>query len=542
MNKLLVVIITDLPPNIIKSRSYDIALISQKLTNTTEYYLEAQYNNNKMNLISKLFKINPDLITKYEYFWFPDDNIIYDHNSINKMADILEAHNNMAIYQPSLKLENHNEIFQLVYNKNLTELIIHRKGTLDLEEKKNLEEALYKIDYYKTLFNPTNLDIMIPVDYLSLSHIIIPQQILKDNLEYLTYYESNDKYYGFGLEYVLNKYKKFIINGVSFQVTKQSQFLLALTNKAKLNISPTKEARNFLHHYNLINKNLVIIPTGDNTYHDFSKIPQKSRNFDIGLIYYNDTDSEKFRNQCEYFYHKSGPKYKLIKEVLCKQSPNYSIIPWTLYDYIWLPDDDLVISIKKIEELFDIATRNNLDLCQPAVKIPNLDYKQVLKILDLLPDKKLRYTYASLFALRDKYPKQAEEINTILYRVSYPILTRHTNQEMRSVDFIEIQMPLLSRKFLKYFYEILEDPIVQSGFGLDELWSQLIKNKYVIDTIEVEHMRDTGFSKYEKYLKGKLKLEDVPEQYRNLEKNPKNEAEILKKKYANYPVFNSSAR
>lgn len=542
MNKLLVIIIcdnfTNLIPNI-ESRTFDIALISpqepEDKTNIS-YFMKANYDNNKLHLIALLFKQYKELLTKYEYFWLPDNNIIYDVNAINKMSDILEAHDDMAIYQPSLKLENHDVLFKLAYELDLTKLIKKRKETLDREEKNNTEEVLFKIDYCKTLFNPSILDITIPIDYLSLAHLVIPQQIIKDNLKYLAYYEDNN-YYGFGFEHVLNKYKKFVINSTSFQVIKQSPFLLALDDRAKLNISPTREVRNFLHHFKLINNNLVIIPTGDGTYHDFSKTPQQERNFDIGLVYYHTEQIEKFRNQCEYFYHKVGPKYRLMKEVLCVKAINYCIMPWFYYDYIWLPDDDLVISIDKINDLFNIATKNKIDLCQPAVKIPNMTHQQVLKILDLLPDEKSRYTYASLFDLRTKYPQQAEEINNILYRVSYPILTRHTDQELREVKFIEIQMPLLSRKFLKYFYEILEDGVVQSGFGLDELWSNLVEKKYVIDTIEVEHMRDTGFSKYEKYLKGRLKLEEVPEQYRNLEKNPRSEAETLKKKFANYPKF-----
>jgi hypothetical protein len=341
------------------------------------------------------------------------------------------------------------------------------------------------------------------------------------------YLNNNIIKYGFGLDTIWNKIikNKYIINNITIIITQNSPFLMAL-NRDYENITPTyvQEKRELLRYYNFIKKYLTIVPTGDNTYHNFSN--KKLRNFDVAIIYFNDnTKCEKiFREQSEYFFKQKAPKWKLIKQVL-------PFLDWQLYDYIWIPDDDLVISIENINKMFEIAEENKLQLCQPAVAIPDMAFDKVQEILKLLPNHNTN-SVTPLYDLRKKYPEKETDINKILYRVSYPSLIRKFHKhEIRKADIIEIQMPLFSRQMLKQLYKYITDDIVNTGFGLDILWSKIIKDKYVIDYIEVEHMRDTGFGKYEKYLKGKLDLDQVPEQYRNLDINPKSETNQLLNKF-----------
>lgn len=49
-------------------------------------------------------------------------------------------------------------------------------------------------------------------------------------------------------------------------------------------------------------------------------------------------------------------------------------------------------------------------------------------------------------------------------------------------------MPLLSKDTLVKMYPVISDPVVQTGFGIDVIWNAWIKDKYVINYIEVEHI------------------------------------------------------
>ena len=58
--------------------------------------------------------------------------------------------------------------------------------------------------------------------------------------------------------------------------------------------------------------------------------------------------------------------------------------------------------------------------------------------------------------------------------------------------------PLLETTFLKNFFYLLNSDNVQSGFGLDIIWSHMnnYNNMAIIDYISVIHMRPVGhFSK-----------------------------------------------
>lgn len=274
-------------------------------------------------------------------------------------------------------------------------------------------------------------------------------------------------------------------------------------------------------------KYLAIVCTGNKTYHNFSD--KDKRNFDVCIIYFNEGNEDYFKSQSEYFFQRKSPKYKLIKEIL-------PLIPWQKYKYILLPDDDLSISIENINELFETAHKLKLELCQPSILLPNINWKVLQDILSLLPNKELEYSNTPLFDIRKKYPEKQHAINRIIYGCSYPFLLKKyedIEKVVRPVDLIEVQCPLLSRELLEKIYDILQDPLVVTGFGVDQVWSQrgFVENKYVIDYISAIHMNETNFRQYEEMLKGKREQKDVAEQYRNLSMNPIIEAEELMKKY-----------
>lgn len=272
-------------------------------------------------------------------------------------------------------------------------------------------------------------------------------------------------------------------------------------------------------------KYLAIVCTGNNTYHDFTNI--NLRKFDVCIIYFNEGKEDYFKSQSEYFFQRKSPKYKLIKDIL----PD---IPWQSYKYIFLPDDDLTISIEDINKLFEIADTQKMELCQPSILLPGIEWETLQQALKLLPNIKDEYSVTPLFEIRKKYFDKQKIINRILYGCSYPILLKKFKEKIiRSVDLIEVQCPLMSKKFLEKIYPIITDPLVTTGFGLDLVWSQpgFVENKYVIDYISVIHMNETHFRQYEEFIKGKRNEKDVAEQYQNLKLNPMVESQKLMEKY-----------
>ena len=55
----------------------------------------------------------------------------------------------------------------------------------------------------------------------------------------------------------------------------------------------SEQRKKMLRQYNFIRKYLLIVPTGDGTYHDFD---DDTRNFDVCIIYYNDDKEGKPEN------------------------------------------------------------------------------------------------------------------------------------------------------------------------------------------------------------------------------------------------------
>ena len=285
-------------------------------------------------------------------------------------------------------------------------------------------------------------------------------------------------------------------------------------------------------------KYLAIVCTGNKTYHNFSD--KDKRNFDVCIIYFNEGNEDFFKSQSEYFFQRKSPKYKLIKEIL-------PLIPWQDYKYILLPDDDLTISIESLNELFKTADEKKIELCQPSITLPNIEWTTLQDVLKLLPNSNDEYSNTPLFEIRKKYQNKQNEINRIIYGCSYPALLKKYNDServIRSVNLIEVQCPLLSCNLLKKIYHIMQDPLVTTGFGLDQVWSQrgFIENKYVIDYISAIHMNETHFRQYEEMLKGKREEKNVAEQYQKLTLNPMEEARLLMEKYnINNITLNSEA-
>ena len=109
-------------------------------------------------------------------------------------------------------------------------------------------------------------------------------------------------------------------------------------------------------------KNLIIAPVGDNSYHK-TWLKGGKRNFDIMLIYFGAKENRYIEDADYYLCIKDRFKFENIKAAADK---NIHIIK--TYGSIWLPDDDMITNPESINKLFEIFYSYNLDLAQPALK------------------------------------------------------------------------------------------------------------------------------------------------------------------------------
>jgi hypothetical protein len=120
------------------------------------------------------------------------------------------------------------------------------------------------------------------------------------------------------------------------------------------------------------------------------------------------------------------------------------------YDYFWLPDDDIAADCQTINRLFEIASEEELPLCQPALSL-----NSYFSWFHLLQSKSFRLRYTS---------------------------------------FVEVMVPCLSRDRLLEVLPYYENN--PSLFGLDMVWARLEKNNKfraaIIDEIAVCHTRPVG--------------------------------------------------
>jgi hypothetical protein len=107
-------------------------------------------------------------------------------------------------------------------------------------------------------------------------------------------------------------------------------------------------------------KNLVIGVVGDKSLHH--NWLERSPDFDLMLVYYGQ-DGNRYKNDCDhYFYGVRGSKWSILdslKEDLDKLQSQY--------DFIFVPDDDILMRADTINRVFEFAAEYNLHICQPAI-------------------------------------------------------------------------------------------------------------------------------------------------------------------------------
>lgn len=196
---------------------------------------------------------------------------------------------------------------------------------------------------------------------------------------------------------------------------------------------------------NQLKKNCVISAVGKNSLH--REWIKGNPDFDLHLIVYDNSYNE-FYNDPNFITHQKGYKLRLVYNYLQK-NPEYL----EKYDYLFFPDDDLLIDSENISELFKLMNKYHLQIAQPALSDSYYFYEHVI---------------------RDKF-----------------CVLHYTN-------FVEIMAPCFSREALnKVLFTFNAN---SSGWGIEIHWPHLIgftgKEIAIIDEIHAIHTRPIqSFSK-----------------------------------------------
>lgn len=190
---------------------------------------------------------------------------------------------------------------------------------------------------------------------------------------------------------------------------------------------------------NIKKRNLVVAPVGDKSCHK-QWLKGAERNFDLMLIYYG-TAQDKYKEDAEYYFHIQG----LFKLETIAAAINKSIDIAKKYETICLPDDDISMNARAINNLFRIFHKYDLDLAQPAVREGKISHSNTLQ---------------------NKYCK------------------------LRYVNFIEMMCPIFKTDIL--LANMHTFTLSRSGWGIDFLWSKNLKDKKlaIIDSIGISHGRN----------------------------------------------------
>lgn len=123
---------------------------------------------------------------------------------------------------------------------------------------------------------------------------------------------------------------------------------------------------------------------------------------------------------------------------------------WRGYEYIWLPDDDLMITSGDLSRFFALCRRFEARLAQPAL------------------------SEDSCF--------------------SYAITMRNRAFFARRTEFVEIMAPCFRRDALELAMPTFAEDATGYGWGLNDVWPKLLNYEdiYIIDAITMRHARPVG--------------------------------------------------
>jgi hypothetical protein len=194
-------------------------------------------------------------------------------------------------------------------------------------------------------------------------------------------------------------------------------------------------------------RNLVVVRAGGKSLHPHWLAGEGDRNWDLVVSYFGE-DPELFKDADVTRIDGKGTKWQGLHELFTRHRELVAN-----YEYILLPDDDLMASKVDFNHLFDICGARGLEVCQPAL------------------------TWNSFY--------------------SHLITLRNTSTRLRYTNYVETMTPCLSRPILQksicYFDKTL------SGWGLEWAWAKLAGTMKlaIVDEVAVRHTRPIGGPNYE---------------------------------------------
>jgi hypothetical protein len=189
-------------------------------------------------------------------------------------------------------------------------------------------------------------------------------------------------------------------------------------------------------------KNLVIVRAGDHSLHPQWLSTEVQRNWDLVISYFGGKE-DPYAGQYEHLHQFKGSKWEGIAD-FCEK--NETLIKQ--YDYIWLPDDDLLLTCQNINEFFDICAEHDLALSQPALLLSSY--------------------------------------------ISYHITLQRYLCKLRRTNFVEIMAPCFNQSLFNLTKHTFS--LTSSGWGLECLWKKIAKknNLYrfaIVDQTPLLHTR-----------------------------------------------------
>lgn len=209
-----------------------------------------------------------------------------------------------------------------------------------------------------------------------------------------------------------------------------------------------EEIRTIRTHSGQRKKNLVILRAGRSSLHwDWARyLNDEDRNWDLCISWFG-KDLPENVGVCEYFYaQQKDRKFSAIANLLLKEAHLLG------YENFWCPDDDLEVSWRDINRLFNIFRRMNLELAQPALSLGSHSF------------------------------------------VNHPVTGQNQDYFLRFCNFVELMCPLFSNALLKLCIPAFRGTTL--AFCLDHIWGGLqgrVPGKIaIIDDVAVAHTRPMG--------------------------------------------------
>jgi hypothetical protein len=185
-------------------------------------------------------------------------------------------------------------------------------------------------------------------------------------------------------------------------------------------------------------KNAVVAAVGDHSLHKHW-VPTANCDYDLYLVNYGTRD---YAADARVHVMRAGTKFHLIDDLLA-ECPRLG-----QYDRVWMPDDDLYATPREIGELFRVAEKYGLWLCQPSL--------------------------VGWYGLE-------------------PTL-HHRGCVLRYTNYVEIMCPCFSRAALAACRGTFKEN--STGWGIDAAWNVLLGHPTeriaVIDDVIVAHTRPVG--------------------------------------------------